>query len=316
LAAIASLGAIPAGAQPAAKVRVGVLFGTSPAAEEAFLQQFRRGMKELGYVEGGNIEYLYRWAEGHFERIPALTNDLVSQGIKVILVGGVSVAQPVLEAQPTLPVVMAGGFDPVAAGLARSLARPGGNVTGVVNLSDELARKHLELIRTLLPRSRRIGVLCGRSAPHRLVVAQLQAEAKQRGFVIVPSTATGPENVAAAIARLGTSRIDAAILVASPIFTTSRPTLLEFAGKLNVPIVYPDSPWIPLGGLMSYGPDREVIFHRAAHFVDKILKGANPGELPIEQPTKFEMVINKKTAKALGLNIPPELLLLADRVIE
>jgi putative ABC transport system substrate-binding protein len=312
-----ALGPAGANAEPQRKFRVGTLFATSPVLDEPYMRQFKNGMKELGYVEGENVEYVHRWAEGRLDLVPALTKELVKERVQVILTGGITVAKRILAAEPSVPLVMAGGFDPVAEGLAKSLARPGGRLTGVVNLSDELTRKHLELIRGLLPRSRRVGVLCNpKGAPTQRLLAELERAAKPIGLVIFPMAAESPEAVASVVLQQVTHKPDAVIVVASPVFNSARLAVVEQLATLRVPIVYPDSSWTLAGGLVSYGPSKEAIFHRAARYVDKILKGASPGDLPIEQPTRFEMVINMKTARALSVKIPPELLMMADRVIE
>jgi putative ABC transport system substrate-binding protein len=295
---------------------VGTLLGGS-AQSDKLIPHFKRGMKELGYVEGDNIEYIHRWTEGFIDRVPGLTKELTSQRVDVILVAGVTVARPVQEAAPATPVVMAGGFDPVANGLAESLSRPGRSVTGIVNLSDELAKKDLELIMELLPRARRIGVLSSNSAASAKVVVELRVAGKLLNIDIVASAVANPDEIVPAISRLGAADLHALLVLATPLFRGSaRAAILEHGARLRVPVVYPDSEYVDGGGLMSYGPNVADIFYRAASYVNKILKGANPGDLPIEQPTKFELVINRKTAKALGLLIPQSVFLRADRVIE
>ena len=301
-------------AQPAGKnPRVGVLRPGSPP--DPLLDAFRQGLRELGYEEGRNINLEYRWAQGRDERFPALVADLVRLKVDVILAGAGAV-QAAKRATTTIPIVMPVSGDPVRAGLVTSLARPGGNITGLTSLSGELPGKWIELLKETIPRVSRVAVLWDpASDPSQVKTSEAAAQSLGvRLHVLKVSRADGFEP---ALAEARKNDAGALIVLGSPFFYVHRTHLVELAAKHRLPTIYAQREFVVgSGGLMSYGPDYHDQFRRAAAYVDKILKGAKPADLPIEQPTKFELVIGLKNAKALGLTIPPAVLARADRVIE
>jgi putative ABC transport system substrate-binding protein len=273
-------------------------------------------MRELGYIDDENIEYFASSPKGSLQLVPSLTSELLNEGVSVIVIVGVTPAQAARKVSSTIPLVLVGGFDPVAAGLAISLARPGYNLTGLSNLADELARKHVELIKEIVPSIRRVGVLAADTDAASRVVDALQIAARHLKVETFVSKVGGPDQVALGVQRFKAASVGAAIVLASPVFTSARQSLVDNAARLRLPVIYSDPRFVDLGGLISYGPDRAVLAYMVAPFVDKILRGANPADLPIQQPTKFEMVINMKAAKDLGVKIPSSVMLRADKVIE
>src|SRR6266852_9176279 len=321
LGSLASLLAAPlaVGAQPAGKVyRIGLLDYAAPdPARQVWWNAFRQQMRDLGYVEGQNVTFEPRWAQGNDERLPKLAAELVGLKVDLIVTGGQNAALAAKRATATIPIVTATGTDPVALGLAASLRQPGGNVTGMTSISSELASKRLELLRTVAPRASPIAILWDERNPaSRLSVDGTEAAAKPAGLTIHSVPVRSPAEIEAAFATLVRDRAGALIIVPSPAIFSHRKQLVELAMKHRLPTVVGSREYVEAGGLASYGPDYPDQFRHAAGHVDKILKGAKPGDLPIEQPTKFELVINLKTAKALGLTIPPSLLQRADQVIE
>jgi putative tryptophan/tyrosine transport system substrate-binding protein len=325
--ALLALGAVPltAEAQKAAKVpRIGYLslnVAVSPHLRDAFLQ----GLHDLGYVEGRNvvIEYRdeYRDAEGKRERLPALAAELVARKVDVILAeGGTLGPRVAMQATTTIPIVFAGAGDPVGSGLVTSLARPGGNVTGLSGIGPELVGKRLELLKQALPGVDRVAVLRQpvalgeRTAKDMLKAADVAARALgvQPQFI----EARGPDELARAFSDMTSARAGALTVLPANMFLREHRRLVDLAAKNRLPAVYTSREFVDAGGLMSYGANQADLFRRAATYVDKILKGAKPGDLPVEQPTKFELVINLKTAKALGLTIPQSVLAHADEVIQ
>ena len=306
--------ALAADAQPAGKnPRIGILRPGSPP--DPLLAAFRQGLRELGYDEGRNISIEYRWAEGRDERFPALAADLVRLKVDVI-VAGVGAVEAAKHATTTIPIVMPVSGDPVRAGLVASLARPGGNITGLTSLSGELPGKWMELLKETLARVSRVAVLWDPAGdPSQLRISEAAARSLGvRLHVLKVSHAGGFE---AALAEAHKSDAEALIVLGSPFFYVHRTRLVELAAKHRLPTIYAQREFvIGAGGLMSYGADYHHQFRRAATYVDKILRGAKPADLPIEQPTKFELVINLKTAKALGLTIPRAVLARADEIIE
>ena len=311
---------LAAEAQQAAKVpRIGYLaanLAASPHLTEAFLQ----GLRDLGYVEGRNVALEYRSAEGKLERLPALAAELVALEVDVILVGGTPHALAAKQATKTIPIVFAAGADPVESGLVTSLARPGGNVTGLSNLNTELVGKCLEQLKQAVPRVSRVAVLWHPGAlgqrAERDMLKGAEVAARALGVRLQFVAARGPADFDRAFSDMTKARADALTVLTSTILLGERRRLADLAAKSRLPAVYPWREGVDAGGLMSYGPDFADLFRRAATYVDKILKGAKPGDLPVEQPTKFELVINLKTAKALGLTIPPSVLGRADEVIQ
>jgi len=311
---------LAAEAQQAAKVpRIGYVstnLAANPHLREAFLQ----GLRDLGYVEGRNVVIEYRSAEGKLERFPALAAELVALKVDVIVAANTRAALAAKHATRTLPIVFATAVDPVTNGLVTSLARPGGNVTGLSNLAPELVGKCLEQLTLAVPGVTRVAVLwqpggyAERTEKDMLKEAAVAARAL--GVRLQFVEARGPEDFDRAFSDMTRARADALTVLTSVIFVSERRRLVDLAAKNRLPAVYPGREFVDAGGLMAYGSDLADLNRRAATYVDKILKGAKPADLPVEQPTKFELVINLKTAKALGLTIPPSLLGRADEVIQ
>jgi putative ABC transport system substrate-binding protein len=308
-------------AQQAAKVpRIGWLannLAATPHTHEAF----RQGLRDLGYVEGRNLVIEYRDAEGKLERLPALAAELVALKVDVIFAGGGTLpALAAKQATRTLPIVFADAADPVTSGLVTSLARPGGNVTGLFSLFAELVSKRLELLKQAVPGVSRVAVLWQPGGlPERTEKDMLkgaEVAARALGVRVQFVEARGPAEFDGAFSEMTRARAGALTVLGTPMFITGRRRLVDLAAKNRLPTVFSGRDWVDAGGLMAYGPNVPDLFRRAATYVDKILKGAKPGDLPVEQPTKFELVINLKTAKALGLTIPQALLIRADEVIQ
>jgi ABC-type uncharacterized transport system substrate-binding protein len=308
-------------AQQAAKVaRLGFL-ALNPAASPHLHEAFRQGLRDLGYVEARNLVIEYRSAEGKPERFPALAAELVALKVDVIVASSTPAALAAKQATRTIPIVLTGAGDPVTSGLVTSLARPGGNVTGLSVLSPELVGKRLELLTQAVPGVSHVAVLWQpggglgeRTEKDMLKGAEVAARAL--GVRLQFLEARGPDEFDKAFSEMTRARAGALTVLPSNMFTNERRRLVDLAAKNRLPAVYPWREGVDAGGLMAYGPDLADLFRRAATYVDKILKGAKPGDLPVEQPTKFELLINLKTAKALGLTIPQSLLLRADQVIE
>jgi putative ABC transport system substrate-binding protein len=274
-------------------------------------------MRELGYVEGQNVTFEPRWAQDDNDRLSKLAAELVSLKVDVIVTAASTSALAAKRATATIPIVMATGSDPVALGLVASLRQPGGNVTGMTTINSELAAKRLELLRIVAPRAARIAILRDETnLASRLAVDGTEAAAKTAGFTVYSVPVRGPAEIEAAFATVARGRAGALSIVPSPMFFSQRKRLAELAMKHRLPTIVGPREYAEAGGLVSYGADNSDLFRRAAGYVDKILKGAKPGDLPIEQPTKFELVINLKTAKTLGLTIPQSLLGRADEVIQ
>jgi putative tryptophan/tyrosine transport system substrate-binding protein len=311
---------LAAEAQQAAKVaRIGYLatnVAANPHQREAFLQ----GLRDLGYIEGRNVAIETRAAEGKLERLPALAAELVALKVDVIVAASTPPALAAKQATRTLPIVFAATADAVASGLVTSLARPGGNVTGLSFLAPELVGKCLEQLKQAVPRVSRVAVLSHPGAlGERTEKDMLKgAEVAGRGLALRLQflETRGPDDFDRAFSEMTRGRAGALTVLTSIMLFDERRRLVDLAAKNRLPAVYPWREAVDAGGLMSYGPDLADLFRRAATYVDKILKGAKPGDLPVEQPTKFELVINLKTAKALGLTIPQSLLGRADHVVE
>ena len=302
-------------AQPAGKVaRLGVLLFGTPAADPN-LASFLAALRDLGYVEGRNVALEYRSAEGHPERIGGLTRDAVSSKPDVIVVLGGDLVPFVKEATRTIPVVMLTSTDPVESGIVASFARPGGNMTGVAFVSAETGAKRLQFLKEAAPSLTRLAVLWDPNHADG-EYRDTEAAARRLGVQVQSLEVRRPEDFEAAFQAATQARAEALMVVSSRLMNLNRERILEFAGRQRLLLVSGWGPWVRSGGLMSYGPDLDVLVRRAANHVDRILKGARPGELPVEQPTKFELVINLKTARALGLAVPPSLLARADHVIE
>lgn len=304
-------------AQPKqAPVLIGWLHAGSRESSEHLFAAFKEGLAALGRKEGSNVVLEARWAEGRNDRLPALAGELAVKRPVVIVAGPVSAAAAATKAAPETPIVIFSG-DPEPAGLVASLARPGGMVTGVANLVTAVSEKYLELLLAAVPKLRRMGFLIDTTAANhaffleaaRRSVAQYSVEAR---YV----EAARPEAVEPALSRLAKESVQALVVMPGQAVTIERRRIVTFALAQRWPVIGFENNWAEAGTLLSYGVDQSANFRRAAYFVDRILKGAKPGDLPIEQPTKFELVVNLKTAKALGLTLPQPFLMRADRVIE
>jgi ABC-type uncharacterized transport system substrate-binding protein len=293
---------------------VGFLHYGSPETYAHIISAFRQGLRESGFVEGQNVAIEYRWANGHYDRLPALAADLVRRQVVAIAAAGFVGAQAAKAATATIPVAFASGVDPVASGVVASLNRPGGNVTGVSLISLELAAKRLELLRELMPQVRVIALLINPDNPSTgTELTDAEAAARTLGLQIRKVTASNERDLDAAFATMQTPRVDA-LIVSQDVHR--RDQIIALAARHAVPAVYSWREHPAAGGLMSYAPSLAEGYRQVGIYIGKILKGAKPADLPVEQPTKFELVINLKTARALGLTVPPTLLVRADEVIE
>jgi putative ABC transport system substrate-binding protein len=296
---------------------VGFMHYASATTLVHLAESVRRGLKEAGYVEGQNVAIEYRWAEGHYDRLPGLAADLVRRQVTVITAGGAVAAKAAKGATATIPVVFTSGADPIASGLVKSLSRPGGNLTGVSLLAAEMATKRLELIRDLLPKARTVAMMINPTFPGaESEMAQVEAAGRVIGMQIHGARATTPSEIDAALAAFGQLRVDAFIVGADGYFITRRDQLATLAARYAIPGIYPFPDFPQAGGLLSYGVSLADAYRQAGVLTGRVLKGAKPAELPVMQPTKFEFVLNLRTAKAFGLEIPPTLLARADEVIE
>ena len=306
-------------AQAAGKIpRIGYLSPLSAAADETRREGFRRGLAELGYREGQNIAVEYRWADGRLDRQETFAAELVRLQVDVIVAaGGHHTVRAAKRETPTIPIVMTLGDDAVAAGLVKSLARPGGNVTGLNTLTLTLAAKRLELLREMLPTIRRVAVLWNPEIPERAMeLKSTQLAARPLGVELQSLELRGPGDFAERFRAMVESRAEAIVILSDPVTNTYRDKIIEFAATKRLPTMFTQKPQVDAGGLASYGASYEAVLRQAASYVDKILKGAKPGDLPVQQPAKFELVLNLKTAQALGLTVPPSLLLRADETIQ
>jgi putative ABC transport system substrate-binding protein len=309
---------LAAGAQQAGKVyRIGMLETRSTLLNAANIDAFRQGLRELGYKEGQNLEIVYRSSDGHNERFPGLANELVRLKVDLILTRGTPAALAAKSATRTIPVVMAASGAPVESGLVASLGRPGGNVTGLSSVIAELSAKQVALLREMVPRLARVAAIFNMGNPS--IPAQWTAvDASARSLGIEPQLldVRRPEDLQTAFAAAAKQRTEALIVGLDGVTQANLRPIADLAVKHRLPSIYPAKEYVEVGGLITYGASDLHMYHRAAAFVDKILKGAKPGDLPVEQPTKFELVINLKTAKALGLTIPDSLLRRADEVVQ
>jgi len=308
---------LAAEAQQGGKVYRVAFLGNSTAALEANLVgPFREGLRDLGYVEGRNILIEYRWAEGKYERFPALIAELAALKVDVIVTAGTPAALAVKKTTPSIPLVMAAVGDPIGVGLVASLARPGGNATGLSAIAPELEGKRLELLREVVSKLSHIAVLWNPDNPlHAGSLKETRAAAQVLGIKVQLLGVRVSEDFPAAFAAILRERPGALLVLADRIFLHNRARIVDFEAKHRLPGVYAYRELVEAGGLMSFGPSYAGMHRRAATYVDKILKGAKPADLPVEQPTRFELMINLKAAKALGLKIPPSLLARADEVI-
>jgi ABC-type uncharacterized transport system substrate-binding protein len=302
---------------PAKRPRIALLAASRPRPTANVADVFLEGMRALGYTEGRDFEMEYRWAEGYLERLPALAEELVRRGIDVIVVGNVQGAVALRDATKTIPIVSALLDDPVGLGLIKSDAKPSGNVTGLLASLPGLPAKQLELVRDLLPGATRIGLLVNPTNVSDLSQRQeMQAAGAAMAVTLIPVETRTPEDLDPVFPALTRDRVDVVIVLRDPLFFTQRRTLSAAALAARLPTLYAFREAVDDGGLISYGINISQNFRRAADYVVKILKGAQPGDLPVEFPTKLELVINLSTAKALGFIVPPSLLARADEVIE
>jgi putative tryptophan/tyrosine transport system substrate-binding protein len=303
-------------AQQAGKVyRIGVL-ETGVLRPHAW-KAFRERLRELGYVEGQTITFETRWADGHDDRLPGLAAELVRLRVDVIVTGGNPAARVAKSTTTSIPIVMGTGGDPIGLGLVGSLGHPGGNVTGMTTLSRELSGKRLEVFREALPRVSRMGMLSHRASDIDALTSRATVQAAQTlGIPFKLHDVDGPHDFDRALSAFVAERVGAVLVASSQMFFVSRYQLVDLALKHRLPTMFVVREYVEAGGLMSYGPSYADMFQRAAGFVDKILKGAKPADLPIEQPQKFELVVSMRTAKALGLTIPRSMLNRADEIIE
>jgi putative tryptophan/tyrosine transport system substrate-binding protein len=309
---------IPAHAQQPAKVpRIGVLWLYSPTIASPFAEAFRQGLRGLGYVEGQNIALEERWAEGRFDRLPSLAAELVRLNVDIIVTTSTPGAQAGQQATKSIPIVLTLVSDPVESGLVGSLARPGGNVTGLSLMHPDLTGKRLELLKEVIPKLSRLAVLSNSANPIiPPLLRETEAAARALGIQLQVVEVRGPTEFDGAFSAMTRDRAGALVVLPDGIFQNERRRIAALAVKSRLPAMYAWREAVEDGGLMSYGASVPDIFRRAATYVDKILKGAKPAELPVEQPIKFEFVINLKAAKQIGLTIPPNVLARADKVIK
>jgi putative ABC transport system substrate-binding protein len=303
--------------QPAKVWRIGFLSAVNRPTFAGLGAGFLTGMRDLGYVEGRDFVIEWRSAEGQYERFAKIAAELVEMRVDLIVTGTAAAIRPLQRATATIPIVMAYSTDPVGSGFVASLAHPGGNTTGLASSSDDSSPKQLELLATAVPKLSRAAVLLNPGTPtSSAVLKNAEAAAQKAGIVVVSMEARNQQEIENAFAALARERVQAVMVSPDAFFFGQRQLLADLALRNRLPSVFGQREYAEAGGLMSYGESLEEFFRRAASFVDKIFKGAKPGDLPIEQPTKFHLVINRKTADALGLIIPPQLYIFAEEVIE
>ncbi len=309
---------LTARAQQKAMPVIGYLNSISPGPSAANLTAFRQGLSDTGYVEGQNVAIEYRWAEGRYDRLPALAADLVGRRVDLIVAsGGTPPALAAKSATSTIPIVFTGLGDPVAVGLVASLARPGGNITGISNIAGALMPKRLELLSELVPQAGVIALLVNpKNTTHEGLAREVQEAARAKGVQLHILRASTESEIDAAFASFDELHAGGLLIGPDPLFTNPPERLVALAAGHAVPAIYPWREDAAAGGLISYGPSRDGMFRQAGVYAGRVLKGEKPADLPVQQPTRFELVINLKTAKALGLTVPQSLLARADEVIE
>ena len=310
--------ASPARAQQPIKIpRIGYLFANFPTTSPACREAFRQGLRELGYVEGKNIVIEYRYAEGKPGRLSEFAAELVRLNVDVIVTGGPAPTRAAKEATVTIPIVMGFDNDPVGSGFVASLARPGGEYHRIVHPFAGDKRKQLELLKEILPKLSRAAILGISTSPgNAQALKETELAAGALGVKLQYIDVLEPKDIEIAFREASKGRAEAVLMLVSPVLNTQRTRIVDLAVKNRVPVVYGQQEFVEAGGLMTYGVSLTDLFRRAATYVDKILKGRKPADLPVEQPTKFELVINLKAAKQIGLTIPPNVLVRADRVIK
>jgi putative ABC transport system substrate-binding protein len=304
-------------AQQIAKIpRIGYLSGLSPSTSANRREAFLQGLRELGYVEGKNIVIESRYAEGKFDRLPGLAAELVRLKVDIIVTAGPQTTRPAKQATSTIPIVMAQDPDPVGNGFVASLARPGGNITGVATLAPELSGKQLELLKETVPKLSHVAVFGTSTNPGNAQnLREVELAAKAFGVKLQYLDVLSPKDIETAFRAASKGRADGVLMLPGPVLNLQRAQLADLTAKNQLPAIYPQTEYSVVGGLMTYSVNYNDMARRAATYVDKILKGAKPADLPVEQPTKFEFIINLKTAKQIGLTIPPNVLARADKVI-
>jgi putative ABC transport system substrate-binding protein len=296
---------------------VGFMGNSTAVLEANLVDAFRNGLRELGYEEGRNIVIEYRWAEGDYDRFPELVAELIAAKVDVIVTAGTPAALAVKKATSTVPLVMIAVGDPVGTGLVSNLARPGGNLTGLSSIAPDLEGKRLDILHQIVPKLSRVAVFFNSLNPfHVISIKNAQSAAQDMGITLQPRDIREAEDLDGAFAAIRNERPDALLILGDRVFLHNRKRMMEFAEEQRLPNVNAYKELVEAGGLISYGPSYEDMHKRAAIYVDKILKGDNPADLPVEQPAKFTFTINLKVAKTLGLIVPPSLLALADDVIE
>jgi putative ABC transport system substrate-binding protein len=297
---------------------IGFLSGATSDGYVPFVAAFRRGLSEAGWIDGHNMMIEYRWAEGHYERLPVLADELIARKVDVIATsGGPAAAYAAKNATSTIPIVFTSGDDPVASGIVASLARPGGNLTGVSFLNVELTAKRLELLSDLVPQARTMALLVNPTNPNaERIMRDAQEAARTKGVQLHMLKAANESGIDSAFVTLAELRISALVVGSDPFFVSRREQLVGLAARYAVPAINEMRGFVDSGGLISYGTSIAGVYHQLGIYAGKILKGAKPADLPVGQPTTFELVVNLKTAKALGLRVPPSILARTDEVIE
>jgi putative ABC transport system substrate-binding protein len=314
--AVMGVGAMAQAQQPAKIPRIGYLGAATLSAIPERVEAFRQGLRELGYVEGKNIVIEYRYAEGKLDRLPALAAELVRLKVDVIVTAGPTITRVAKEATVTISIVMANDGDPVGNGFVASLARPGGNITGLSTFAPELSGKRLEILKEIVPKLSRLAVLGNSPDPgNGQNLKEVELAAKAFGVKLQYLDVLSSKDIEAAFRAASKERADAILVLQSAVLVSHRTQLADLAVKSRLPAIYYRSQFVEAGGLMAYSVSSTDLDRRAATYVDKILKGSKPADLPVEQPTKFELIINLNAAKQIGLTIPPSVLARADRVI-
>ena len=307
---------LPVRAQQTKKIpRIGFLSPLSPASDQTRREAFLLGLRELGYVDGKTIVVDYRYAEGATDRLPEVAADLLRLNVDIIVTGSISAVRAAKKATTSVPIVFAAVGDALESGLVASLARPGGNATGLTFFAPELDGKRLELIKETVPKTSRVAFLWTAGGSRGDLVNEFEPTAKHLGLRLHPFVVKSADDLESGFKSAKSAGVDALIVTSNPLSITHRVRIVELAIQHRLPGIYPWPDFVEVGGLMSYGPDILDNFRRAATYVDKILKGTKAGDLPVEQPKKFEFVVNQKTAKRIDLTVPPNVLARADRVI-
>jgi putative ABC transport system substrate-binding protein len=297
--------------------RIGFLGNSTAALEANLIGPFREGLRDLGYIEGQSIHIEWRWAEGKYERFPALIAELIAANVDIIVTAGTPATFAVRKATTTIPLVMIAVGDPVGTGIIASLAHPGGNITGLTSISPELDGKRLELLREVVPKISHVAVLWNPTSPLQVVAEkETQSAAHAMGMKVLSLGVQAQEQLDNAFATIRRERPGALLVLADRLFLHNRARIMDFAVQNRLPGVHAYVELVEAGGLMSYGPSYAGMHRRAAWYVDKVLKGAKPADLPVEAPAKFELVINLKAAKQIGVTIPPSVLARADKIIK